>query len=59
MDLSHISIPGADLSCACLENTNFNDANLKNVIFDKVYCKDTKFNRANMNNVTFGVLPDI
>ncbi len=59
MNLNNISIPNADLSCAVLENTNFSNSNLQNVVFDKTYCNGTKFNNANMNSCIFGVLPDI
>ncbi len=58
-NLSNISIPHADLTFALLENTNFNNANLYNVIFDKSYCVGTKLNKADMRKVTFGILPDI
>lgn len=59
MDLSNISIPHADLTYAFFENTNLNNSNLKNVIFDKSYCVGTKFNKADLRNAKFGVFPDI
>jgi uncharacterized protein YjbI with pentapeptide repeats len=55
MNLSNISIPCADLSSACLYKTNFTNANLKNVVFDKTYCVKTKFNKADMTGARFGI----
>jgi uncharacterized protein YjbI with pentapeptide repeats len=55
MNLSNIRIPCADLSSACLENTNFTHSDLKYVVFDKAYCAGTKFNKSNMIGVRFDV----
>jgi uncharacterized protein YjbI with pentapeptide repeats len=47
------------LTGGIFNKTNFNDAKLDNVVFDKTYCLETKFNRANLIGASFGVLPQI
>ena len=59
LDLSQISIPGANLKYGIFEGTNFTGADLQGVDFSGAWLKDTVFVGAAMSEVKFGVIPPL
>ena len=54
MNLSKISIPGADLSYGMFKKTNFSGAELRGVNFTQACLEDAQFIKANMSEIQFG-----
>ncbi len=50
MDLSKISIPGADLSKGIFDHTNFRAANLRGINLDNAFLRKTNFSDCNLKN---------
>ena len=55
-DFSGIQIPGADLSNACLANTNFEGANLRNVNLTSVFLANANFNGCMLEGAELGLV---
>ena len=58
-DFRGIQIPGANLSGAICDSTDFTDANLANVNFRHAWLQNAKLTRANMPGTDFVELPSI
>ena len=58
-DLSEVKIPGADLSRALLDHTDFQRANLRGVELRQAFLRETNFKGADLTNVEFGELPSL
>ncbi len=58
-DFRNIRIPGADLSYAICDYTNFSNADLSNVQFQAAFLREANFQNAKMQGIKFGELPSI
>ncbi|CAL6004192.1 NACHT_domain-containing protein [Hexamita inflata] len=53
-EIKTLETPGANLSLAMLEGSDFTGADLSNVDFQSVWLVNVKFNGSNMSNIEFG-----
>lgn len=58
-DFQNVQIPGADLTGAILDHTNFKEANLSRVTFNGSWLHNTNFSNSLMNDTVFGELPSL
>ena len=58
-DLRGVEIPGADLSGAICDHTNFHGANLKGVNFSQSFLGSANLMKANLTGVKFGEYPTL
>lgn len=59
LDLSRINITGADLNAGIFDGTNFEGANLTNVIFEHAWLNNASFKGANTQGIDFAEWPFI
>ena len=59
IDLSNLSVPGANLRCGSFESAIFTNANLQGVDFTGSWLRDADFVKADLNNVEFGEIPSL
>ena len=59
MDFTNVSLKGANLTAAYLNNCNFTDADLSNVLLCYASLQNAKFIRTNFKDVVIDVLPVI
>lgn len=58
-DLKKVSISGANLSGSICHRTEFDEADLSNVLFKNAFLQDASFKKATMTAVQFGEYPSV